>query len=121
MKTFEIDESVLEKYKGYPLSVVLYHLYDLTSEDYKKYSDSELNEYISHCRLARAVILSRMSEEEYEELQRSLRGHVVQLRIAVSKNYKFVKSIYDPEKIEVIKRYMESAADSDDPLPISNE
>ena len=121
MKTHEIDVSVLEKYKGYPLSVVMYHLYDLTSEDYKKYSDSELNQYLSRCRMAKAVILSRMSEEEYKELQRSLRGHVVQLRIAVSQNYKFVKSVCDPGKIEMIKRYMESIASGDVTLPDSNE
>jgi hypothetical protein len=55
--------------------------------------DRDYKEVCRYAQMARTVILYRMSDEEYEELQASMKGHIAQARIQLKKDREFLKTV----------------------------
>lgn len=93
VKCFE--KRISDLYAGYSPAVQLYHAYDLRLKDY---GSEDKNRIVRYSRMAKAIILFNMSEAEYEELQESLKGHIIQTRIQLASDWEFVRTIYESEK-----------------------
>lgn len=73
-----MHRSVEEEYRDYPELIQLYHQYDIYVADYESRTEDELKEHIAECHQKKLMILSRMTEKDYEDLQRSMEGHITQ-------------------------------------------
>ena len=104
-------ERVAELYRNFNIPVQLYHAYDLQLTDYDSVNRSRIARF-SH--MAKAVILYHMTDEEYEELQESMEGHIIQARIRLDGDRRFVRTIYDPELINEIKKHIDHGVNSND-------
>jgi hypothetical protein len=100
------ERRLSQLYRDFSLPVQLYHAYDVWLEDYLSLSEEELRRRVLQSHMAHAVILSDMSDEEYEELQDSMKGHIIQARIRLSEDRKFIQSIYDPGLINRIQDHI---------------
>ena len=80
-----------ELYEKYSLPVRLYHAWHARLEVIE--NDRDYKEACRYAQMARTVILYRMSDEEYEELQASMRGHIAQARIQLKKDREFLKTV----------------------------
>ena len=104
-------DHIAELYRACSVPVQLYHAYDLQLTDYDSVNRSRIARF-SH--MAKAVILFHMNDEEYEELQKSMEGHIIQARIQLAEDRRFVRTIYDPELINEIKKHIDHGVNSND-------
>ena len=82
---------VTEEYAAYPELVQIWHRYDLYTEDYKTHTEEEMKQIAGTSRLKQLLVLARMNEEEYEALQKSLDGHIVQTRIKLAEDRQMIR------------------------------
>lgn len=81
-----------EEYRGYSYAVQRYHRYDIYLNELPE-DKAARHRYANECVRKQLIILAGMSEEEYEELQRSLANHVVQKKIETAKQYQYLKNL----------------------------
>ena len=104
-------ERIAELYRYCSVPVQLCHAYDLQLTDYDSINRSRIARF-SH--MAKAVILFHMNDEEYEELQKSMEGHIIQARIQLAEDRKFIKTVCDPELINEIKKHIDYEVNCND-------
>lgn len=104
-------ERVAELYRNFSIPVQLYHAYDLQLQDYFSGNRKRIARFSS---MAKAVILYHMTDEEYEELQKSMEGHIIQARIQLAEDRKFIKTVCDPELINEIKKHIDYEVNCND-------
>ncbi len=82
---------VREEYAGCPELVQIWHQYDLYPEDCENQTEEEMRKISGTYRLKKLLVLARMNEQEYEALQQSLTGHILQARIELAGDWEMIR------------------------------
>ncbi len=89
-----------ENLEGYPVLVQLYHRYVLTADDYLNCAPEELELKKREYALNRRLVLARMPDEEYRILLQTMRSHVIQARIELSREWMYIQRVLSGDGTE---------------------
>ncbi|MBE6128139.1 MAG: hypothetical protein E7185_02575 [Erysipelotrichaceae bacterium] len=101
-----------EEYAEYSQAVQRYHRYDEYIDDLSKKKETD-ERYIAEAKKKQLIILAGMNEDEYRELQKSLKNHIVQKRIHLDQQHKELMKLTEKSPDGKIYTYCVESVDDD--------
>ena len=118
MKEKRMNENQNEvKYSGYSKEVVRYHGYDYCIDVLSENKDAH-ERFIAEVKKRQLIILAGMNEDEYQELQKSFEGHIVQKRIYLDSQRKTLLKLAEESPDGKIYIYCVESIDEDMTTPL---